>query len=143
MAGMQSMPATCVLHRKSASYKDMKYTFGLVLIAAIAISGFFFLREVAEAPQLVVTDGAGEIATSSPHTDTLATTTLPGNVETPLPAKPGDDKPLACTMDAQQCPDGSYVGRVAPDCAFAACPTPKPVPEDSVVCTDAMKNAEV
>lgn len=29
---------------------------------------------------------------------------------------------VACTMDAKQCPDGSYVGRVAPDCAFAACP---------------------
>jgi hypothetical protein len=25
-------------------------------------------------------------------------------------------------MDAKMCPDGSYVGRVAPDCAFAQCP---------------------
>lgn len=31
-------------------------------------------------------------------------------------------QPVACTLDAKQCPDGSYVGRVAPDCAFAACP---------------------
>jgi hypothetical protein len=29
---------------------------------------------------------------------------------------------VACTADAQQCPDGSYVGRVAPNCEFAACP---------------------
>lgn len=28
---------------------------------------------------------------------------------------------IACTMDAKQCPDGSYVGRVAPDCEFAPC----------------------
>ncbi len=35
-------------------------------------------------------------------------------------------QPVACTMDAKQCPDGSYVGRVAPDCAFAACPAVDP-----------------
>lgn len=29
---------------------------------------------------------------------------------------------VACTMDAKQCPDGSWVGRVAPSCAFKACP---------------------
>lgn len=29
----------------------------------------------------------------------------------------------ACTQDAKQCPDGSYVGRVGPRCEFAACPT--------------------
>jgi hypothetical protein len=33
----------------------------------------------------------------------------------------GDD-PVACTADAKICPDGSSVGRVAPDCEFAACP---------------------
>lgn len=27
-----------------------------------------------------------------------------------------------CTMDAQICPDGSAVGRIAPDCEFAPCP---------------------
>ncbi len=27
-----------------------------------------------------------------------------------------------CTEDAKQCPDGSYVGRVAPSCEFAPCP---------------------
>ncbi len=28
----------------------------------------------------------------------------------------------ACTADAKQCPDGSYVSRVQPSCEFAACP---------------------
>jgi plastocyanin len=27
-----------------------------------------------------------------------------------------------CAQDAKQCPDGSYVSRVAPDCDFADCP---------------------
>ena len=29
---------------------------------------------------------------------------------------------VACTDEAKLCPDGSYVGRQAPDCEFAACP---------------------
>lgn len=30
--------------------------------------------------------------------------------------------PVACTLDAKICPDGSAVGRIGPDCEFAACP---------------------
>jgi tryptophan-rich sensory protein len=33
----------------------------------------------------------------------------------------------ACTMEAKLCPDGSYVGRTAPDCEFAPCPETAPV----------------
>lgn len=29
---------------------------------------------------------------------------------------------MACTMDTLQCPDGTYVARIAPSCEFAACP---------------------
>ena len=30
--------------------------------------------------------------------------------------------PVACTQEAKQCPDGSYVSRTEPKCEFAACP---------------------
>lgn len=30
--------------------------------------------------------------------------------------------PVACTMEAKLCPDGSAVGRVGPNCEFAPCP---------------------
>jgi len=30
---------------------------------------------------------------------------------------------VACTMEAKQCPDGSYVGRTGPKCEFVACPS--------------------
>lgn len=30
---------------------------------------------------------------------------------------------VACTADAKVCPDGSAVGRIAPDCEFAKCPS--------------------
>lgn len=40
-----------------------------------------------------------------------------------LPLKKSIDKnEVVCAMDVKQCPDGSYVGRVAPSCSFAPCP---------------------
>ncbi len=53
-------------------------------------------------------------------------------VPTPKPAPtPVDagDTGVACTMDAKRCADGTYVGRVAPKCNFAACPTSTPSPQ--------------
>ena len=45
----------------------------------------------------------------------------------------GDGEAVLCTQDAMQCPDGSYVGRVGADCAFALCPgattSPNTLPE--------------
>ena len=35
---------------------------------------------------------------------------------------------IACTQEAKQCPDGSYVSRIGPNCDFAPCPTPTPDP---------------
>ncbi|NYZ76090.1 serpin family protein [Candidatus Micrarchaeota archaeon] len=35
---------------------------------------------------------------------------------------PQVNPPGACTQEARQCPDGSYVGRTGPNCEFAACP---------------------
>ncbi|MFA5360366.1 MAG: Gmad2 immunoglobulin-like domain-containing protein [Candidatus Paceibacterota bacterium] len=32
------------------------------------------------------------------------------------------EKAVVCTMDAKECPDGSFVGRVPPDCEFSLCP---------------------
>lgn len=35
------------------------------------------------------------------------------------------EEQIYCTMEAKLCPDGSYVGKVPPDCEFAACPEVK------------------
>jgi len=35
--------------------------------------------------------------------------------------------PVACTMDAKLCPDGSYVSRIPPKCDFTPCPETKTV----------------
>lgn len=34
----------------------------------------------------------------------------------------GEAEIVACTMEAKQCPDGTYVGRQGPRCEFAPCP---------------------
>jgi hypothetical protein len=35
---------------------------------------------------------------------------------------PEDGPVVNCTLDAKECPDGSFVGRGGPNCEFAACP---------------------
>ncbi len=48
-----------------------------------------------------------------------------------------EEENVVCTMDALLCPDGSYVGRVPPDCQFEACPIPDDaVMEDGVILDD-------
>ncbi|HYV33359.1 MAG TPA: hypothetical protein VE973_00725 [Candidatus Limnocylindria bacterium] len=49
---------------------------------------------------------------------------------------PPKNEPVACTMEAKLCPDGSYVSRTGPSCEFAACPslaTSTPAANDSGV----------
>ena len=45
---------------------------------------------------------------------------------TPLAPATTNTTPIACQEDALLCPDGSYVERVPPSCAFAACPSTTP-----------------
>ncbi len=48
------------------------------------------------------------------------TESIPRTVD-PAPPQTGPEG-VACTMEAKQCPDGSYVGRTGPRCEFAPCP---------------------
>ncbi len=61
-----------------------------------------------------MTGTTGQSAPPSPG----ETTSSDGAGGSTPPSPPG----TACTADAKQCPDGSYVGRTGPDCAFAPCP---------------------
>lgn len=53
-----------------------------------------------------------------------------------------EDDFMACTMDAMQCPDGSYVGRSLPGCAFR-CPGEQPPAPQEIVCTQEQKDNDV
>lgn len=48
--------------------------------------------------------------------------TPPANTTPPSAGGNGGDEPVFCTMDAFQCPDGTWVGRTGPNCEFV-CPT--------------------
>ncbi len=51
--------------------------------------------------------------------------------EDELPAPIEEPDLIACSADAMQCPDGSFVGRTGPNCEFAPCPTGEPNAVDS------------
>ena len=40
-----------------------------------------------------------------------------------IPERTTQEMEIACTMEAKQCPDGSFVGRTGPNCEFADCPS--------------------
>jgi hypothetical protein len=56
------------------------------------------------------------------------------------------EKPVACTMDAKACPDGSFVGRIAPNCEFEACPPVTETPSSgklaAIQCTDEQREVK-
>jgi hypothetical protein len=81
----------------------------------------------------------------------LETISEPSAPEEP-PSIPPDDsdapvaspeEPTMCPMDAKQCPDGSFVGRTAPGCAFAACPDGDAPTNGPLSCTPTEREAEV
>jgi hypothetical protein len=41
------------------------------------------------------------------------------------------NRPVACTMEAKLCPDGSAVGRTGPNCEFSACPVLSASPKEN------------
>lgn len=63
-----------------------------------------------------------------------ATTSEEGS-PAPLPSQPEPFEPVLCTADAKMCPDGSFVGRIGPNCEFAPCPSPKEETGEHI-CTD-------
>jgi hypothetical protein len=44
-----------------------------------------------------------------------------------------EKEPVACTMEAKLCPDGSYVGRTGPNCEFICPATSTPIFEDGTI----------
>ncbi len=112
---------------------------GLLIVLAIAVvilvwQNTVVVPEIDSISSVTATTTVPEVNTNG---ELLPATS--GGETLPLPNEAVDDDIKVCTMDAKQCPDGSYVGRVAPSCVFADCPI---VTAPVVVCTDTMKNAK-
>ena len=59
-----------------------------------------------------------DLKTIKPRSGTFYTLTPKESCTTP-------DNSIVCTQDVKQCPDGSFVGRIPPSCAFKPCPPVK------------------
>jgi hypothetical protein len=73
---------------------------------------------------------AYEITQGGVHSFTCSNNSCTDTDKITVP-KPAVPQPVVCTLDAKICPDGSSVGRVAPDCNFAQCPEVDPEPTDN------------
>ena len=132
-----------------------------VIIILGGVAWFLFQSiEVAEAPvfmdrvsdEPVIPDNQNELPVASGTVRSFAECVAAGNLvmeSSPRQCRhdgvtyreevelPPEEELVACTMDAKLCPDGSAVGRVGPDCAFAPCPAEQPA--ETVTCSPAAK----
>lgn len=73
------------------------------------------------APAYKVVDPGSRFDGNSNSNETPYNPTQPDPVAPPH-SSDEPSEPVACTMEARECPDGSYVGRQGPHCEFAPCP---------------------
>lgn len=77
--------------------------------------GFLACAEAAPTGQVVNFNAViNQLNTIQPNPQTTAYSVTP--------VESCSTETVFCTQDVQQCPDGSFVGRVPPSCTFAACP---------------------
>lgn len=82
----------------------------LILVPVAGMAGFWLGQQSAVPPTTDV-----PIAVTP-----LPNTTPTSPVSSAQPTQPSDDQ-VVCTLDALECPDGTYVGRTGPNCEFV-CP---------------------
>jgi len=105
----------------------------LILLATIVVGGLlmtdFAQAQVCPMIQRICQDGSNA-------------TPIQGSCEQACPEDgiTTSPPPQVCTQEAKMCPDGSYVGRTGPNCAFAACPSvgapPQVCTQEARVCPD-------
>src|SRR3989344_8659709 len=99
----------------------MKKAFPLVVVAVLLVVFALWWR-MGTQPQVPITTFEECVAAGYPVMESYPRQCRDGNntfVENIGTTPP----PVACTMEAKLCPDGSAVGRTGPKCEFAECPT--------------------
>lgn len=86
----------------------------ITIVALLAVTGgVYFYANKNSNPQ-ILNQNENTVATTSDSIVNIKATSS-------VPQKTTPNTPVVCTMDAMQCPDGSYVGRTGPNCEFV-CP---------------------
>jgi hypothetical protein len=101
------------------------------LLIAVIILSILFISAYAGVYYLLnqqltkITNARKNVAPAATKGTQLTSSPTPDS--TPLAFPKGEITPtaaqqVACTLEAKQCSDGSYVSRTGPNCEFAACP---------------------
>jgi hypothetical protein len=109
--------------------RHVEFSFGIIILFFMAVVLWKFIEP---APLEQVTEEQPsqqverpEIIEAPPETPMpewpIDGTPLPLPVE-PSPREENPAQPVACTMEAKMCSDGSFVGRQGPNCEFVLCP---------------------
>ena len=99
----------------------------IILFVLLCIGLVFFLvntsgvaKNIPTTTQSTSTSSNNESTSTSDSSSTsLSVSTTTTNKDTGINTNP----PIACTMEAKLCSDGSYVGRTGPYCEFSPCPS--------------------
>jgi hypothetical protein len=105
----QSATTTQSEVKPSQNYKPYVYT---AIIAVIAVTGLGYYL-IPTRPSYEV-QSIPDMATTTQSSDTGSSINTFGASST----SNSNTEPIACTMDAMMCPDGSYVGRSGANCEF-------------------------
>ena len=109
----------------TSNYKPYLYTAVLAVIVVLGLGYYLMPAKYTYQPSSVLEDVPN--ASSTQVVTQPVTPQNPNSVVNPIPTP----EPIACTMDAMMCPDGSYVGRSAPNCQFV-CPSTDSTVSDKV-----------
>lgn len=97
----------------------------ILLILACLIAGFFAWQTQQLVAELrTKNEELGKLQQTLTQDPSPTPTPEPTEIASPSSTLLPDSSqlPVACTMDAKICPDGSAVGRIPPSCEFAPCP---------------------
>lgn len=95
---------------------------GAVAMARLALTSSK-RPEIIQLANEIIASQTREITKMNTWRNTWFTVTItPTPAPRPTPTTPAPVQPVACTMEARICPDGSAVGRQGPNCEFAECP---------------------
>lgn len=100
--------------------KKLKWFLGFVIVVLLITAGTDLIFSFYTSPSIPTQRNPFMTVEYTP-TPTPSPLILPTQSASPsgiIPPK-GD---VFCTMDAKECPDGTFVGRSGPNCAFIACP---------------------
>jgi hypothetical protein len=104
--------------------RKLKWFLGFILVVLIITATTDVIFSFYHTPK-IPKERNPFVTTEAKTTPTPFFTPIPTTSMSPLlkpSASPIPSNTTACTMDARECPDGTFVGRSGPNCEFVACP---------------------